>query len=286
MRVDLLCRSCVRRNQPANGRSFVCDGGFIREVVSEAAELSLSDDPAPNGTMPLPSQLAHADTVRNLSLPAATAAASDRRKPPTRADGTNSVDSMSSTAPEAPPTAGEPALADGITAALPGGSAPDMLPSTDPGADSRPIDQLPSPSDVHTEEPEQGGVEQTACSKAERSAGCRHFDAVRAVLPRAVAWEVPARSPSQAVPDAGQVPRQCTGEGRQLTGGGDGPLNRISAWQTAVGGQQTPPAQSKAAPLPGGGGMPSFNSADRCALPLPTRNTVTSVGRQLMSSAV
>ncbi len=95
------------------------------------------------------------------------------------------------------------------------------------------------PPSTHPAQPEDGG--------AVRSTAEKH---TRVLLPRAVAWEVPASGPSLAASHAVQLPRQTpAGQGRPV-GVSHAPPSQVSASQPAAEGVHMPPVQRDAATSP------------------------------------
>ena len=256
-------QGCVHRDQPASAKAYVCDGGMVSEVALQVPSSSLDENLMLPDTTASPTQLARAAAATILSSVAGTAAVTNRPTAAACADTAAATNSVPPTSVEAPVAA--VLLVEGTPAGTERSVIKTIHGVDHPELDSRPAHPCPSPTDTHTAEQDNGGSEQTAGGKPDQSALDRHVDASRAAFPRAVAWEVPVSSPSQAVQHAEQSRRQSMGTVGQPADVRHAPLHRVSASPPVVRGVHTPPTQSSEATSPVRGVVPSYDSADRCA---------------------
>ena len=214
----------------------MCDGGAVRETVSEATESGLHAGPGSHGTAlpsPVPADL---EAATDVSLASGPMARSSVVASPSCAEGTAAGDSALLTSLPARPSA-EDSPAEKASV----GPSADDPPNAD-GNKSALVDNRPAyqpPSGTHSAQPEDGGAVRSITGEQ-----------TRVPLPRAVAWEVPAGKPSPAVLHAAQPPRQTSGERDRSLGVSHAPPGQVSASQPAAEAAHAPPAQRNAATSP------------------------------------
>jgi len=227
-------RICAHRDRAATCKIYVCEGGAVSEIVSEATETDLQSAPASHGTM-LPSLApAESEAVTDVSLAAGPELNGSCVALPLRAEETAADDNSLLTSLPAPPSAGSPA--EKAKSRPPADDPPNADGHKSPLVDSRPAYQ--SPSNTHPAQPEDGGAVRSTAEEQ-----------TRGLLPRAVAWEVPAGRPSPAASHAVQ-PRQSPGGRDRSVGVGHAPPSQVSASQPAAEGVHAPPVQRDAATSP------------------------------------
>ena len=226
------------RDQAASAKTYIYDGGAISEVVSEATEAGLQAGLASHGTMLAPPVAADSEAVTGVSLTARPTVSSSCVASPSCAEETAAVEGALLTSLPAEPSA-EKAASESLACSVRIADSNSI-----PFVDGRPAHQYPL--NTHTAQPPEGAAKQQTCA-----------------VPRAVAWEVPAGSPSLAASHALQSLHQTPGGRDGSVGVGRAPPSRVTAPQPAEEGVRVPPVQRDAATSPVRDVVLPYDIADR-----------------------